>query len=159
MSGRFRFTAGLYVDADAPSPGFLTLTNYFATQFKTGAAPAINQDLLVLWARPHPKNATPADPIGAPTDFQLFQDKMWAVVLATADGQLTLASAAGTSQTFAVTAGVNTFSLPLTPGGFMQGTLTRNGQTVIDLQPAGYTFNPNPPAYNYNAFTASATSS
>ena len=72
MSGRFRFTAGLYVDADAPSPGFLTLTNYFATQFKTGAAPAINQDLLVLWARPHPKNAVAtADGLGAPSNFQL----------------------------------------------------------------------------------------
>ncbi|EIW59482.1 glycoside hydrolase [Trametes versicolor FP-101664 SS1] len=138
--------------------GFLDLTNYFATQFKTGQAPPITKDQLVMWARPHPKNATPNDPVGAPKDFQLFQDKLWAVVLATADGELTLATSDTTTQTFPVTAGVNKLSLDLTPGGFMHGTLVRNGATVIDLKPADYTFNPNPSAFNYNAFTASASS-
>ncbi|KAI0354941.1 glycoside hydrolase [Trametes cingulata] len=138
--------------------GFLDLTNYFATQFKTGQAPAVTKDQLVMWARPHPKNATPNDPVGPPKDFQLFQDKLWAVVLATADGQLTLATSDTTTQTFDVKAGVNKLSLDLTPGGFMHGTLTRNGQTVIDLKPDGYTFDPNPPAFNYNAFVASASS-
>ncbi|KAI9058333.1 glycoside hydrolase family 71 protein [Trametes sanguinea] len=138
--------------------GWLDITNYFATQFKTGQAPAITKDQLVMWARPHPKNATPNDPVGAPKDFQLFQDKLWAVVLATADGSLTLATSDTTSQTFQVKAGVNKFSLDLSPGGFMHGTLTRNGQTTIDLKPDNYTFNPNPPAFNYNAFVASATS-
>ena len=132
------------------------MTNFFATQFKTGTAPAIDKDLLVLYARPHPKNATPADPVGPPTDFQLFQDKMWAVVLATADGQLTLTSGSNT-QTFDVTAGVNKLSLALQPGAGMEGTLVRNGATVVDLKP-DFTFNPNPSAFNYNAFTASATS-
>ncbi|KAI0661905.1 glycoside hydrolase [Cubamyces menziesii] len=138
--------------------GFLDLTNYFATQFKTGQAPAITKDQLVMWARPHPKNATPNDPVGAPKDFQLFQDKLWAVVLATADGSLTLATSDTTSQTFDIKQGVNKLSLDLTPGGFMHGTLTRNNQTVIDLKPDDYTFNPNPSAFNYNAFVASASS-
>ena len=138
--------------------GFLTLTNHFATTFKTGTEPPIDKDLLVLYARPHPKNATPADPVGPPTDFQLFQDKMWAVVLATADGSLTLAGSDSNTQTFDVKAGVNKLSLPLNPGDFMSGTLTRNGQTVVNLKPNNFTFNPNPSAFNYNAFTASATS-
>ena len=79
-------------------------------------------------------------------------------MLATADGQVTLATSDTTSQTFDVKAGVNKLSLALTPGGFMHGTLTRNGQTVIDLKPDGYKFDPNPAAFNYNAFTASASS-
>ncbi|KAH9922777.1 glycoside hydrolase [Epithele typhae] len=137
--------------------GFLALTNYFATQFKTGTAPAIEKDLLVMYARPHPRDAKPADPVGAPTDFQLFQDKMWAVVLATADGQLTLTDGGANTQTFPVTAGVNKLSLPIAAGGIMHGTLTRAGATVVDLKP-DFTFNPNPAAFNYNAFTASATS-
>ena len=82
---------------------------------------------------------------------------MWAVVLATADGQLTLTSGSNT-QTFDVTAGVNKLSLPIQPNGSLHGVLTRNNQTVIDLQSTNYTFNPNPSAFNYNAFTASATS-
>ena len=77
-------------------------------------------------------------------------------MLASADGQVTLSSSDATTQTFDVKAGVNKLQLPLTPGGFMHGTLSRNGQTVIDLKPDGYTFNPNPTAFNYNAFVASA---
>ncbi|KAI0761962.1 glycoside hydrolase [Trametes elegans] len=138
--------------------GFLDLTNYFATQFKTGQAPQLTKDQLVMWARPHPKDAQANDPIGAPKDFQLLQDKLWVVVLATADGSVTLETAADKSQTFDVKAGVNKLSLDLTPGGFMHGTLTRNGQTVIDLKPDGYTFNPNPDKFNYNVFVASASS-
>ena len=113
-----------------------------------------------MYARPHPKNATPADPVGPPTDFQLFQDKMWAVVLASADGQLVLSSATDGSdkQTFAVKAGVNTFQLPLAVGGTMHGTLVRGGANVIDLPAGNFTFDPNPAAFNYNAFTVSATS-
>ncbi|RDX53305.1 glycoside hydrolase [Lentinus brumalis] len=137
--------------------GWLSLTNFFATQFKTGQAPAVEKDQLVMWARPHPKNATPADPVGPPTDFQLFQDKMWAVVLASADGKLTLSSTDSDAQTFDIKAGVNKLSLPIQPNGFMHGVLTRNDQTVIDLKPDGFTFNPNPTAFNYNAFVAQAT--
>jgi len=33
----------------------------------------------------------------------------------------------------------------------MQGTLTRGGQTVIDLQATDFTFEANPTTYNFNA--------
>ena len=52
---------------------------------------------------------------------------------------------------------MNKFQTALTPGGFMRGTLVRNGQTVVDLRPQNYTFDPNPQTYNYNAFTAFAS--
>ena len=50
-------------------------------------------------------------------------------------------------------------SMPLTPGGYMRATLSRGDSdaTVLDLRPDGYTFDPNPPAYNYNAFAAFAS--
>lgn len=47
-------------------------------------------------------------------------------------------------------------SLPLAPGQSMRATLTRNGQSIIDLKPSQFTFNPNPSSYNYNAFVAMA---
>lgn len=81
---------------------------------------------------------------------------MWAVVLATADGQLTLSSTTSDAQTFDVKAGVNKLSLPIRPDGFMHGVLTRNGATVVDLRPDNFTFSANPLAFNYNAFTTHA---
>ncbi|KAI0753268.1 glycoside hydrolase [Daedaleopsis nitida] len=144
--------------------GWLALTKHYAAHFKSGVEPAVEKDVLVMWARPHPKNARvagDADPVGPPRDFELLQDRIWAVVLATGDAQLTLASgdADGAAQTFDVRAGVNKFSLPLEASGhgFMRGVLVRDGQTVVELHPEGFVFDPHPSAYNYNAFVASAT--
>lgn len=85
------------------------------------------------------------------------QDVLWAVVFATAPATVTLYTSDSSSQTFSVEAGVNKLSTLLTPGGYMRGTVVRDGQTVLDLRPAGYTFDANPETYNYNAFTASAS--
>ena len=65
------------------------MTNYFATGYKTGSYPAITEDKLYLWARPHPSNANAPDPVGKPDNFQLDQDVLWAVVFATAPGTVT----------------------------------------------------------------------
>ena len=83
---------------------------------------------------------------------------LWAAVFATAPATVTLYTSDSNSQTFDVQAGVNKLNMLLTPGGYMRGTITRNGQTVVDLRPQDYTFDANPSSYNYNAFTASATS-
>lgn len=80
---------------------------------------------------------------------------MWAVVFATSAGQVTLYSSDTNSQTFNVNAGVTKLSFPLTEtGGYMRATLTRNGVVITDFAPPDYFFQPNPPNYNYNAFTA-----
>lgn len=154
------------------------MTNYYATAYKTGSYPVLTEDSIYLWARPHPKDANAPDPIGKPTNFELVrisriiplsvpmliharslqdQDMLWAVVFATAPATVTLYTSDSNSQTFTVQQGVNKLSMMLTPGGYMRGTVTRNGQTVLDLRPQGYTFNANPDVYNYNAFTASAS--
>ncbi len=33
------------------------MTKYFATAYKTGSYPAITNDIVYVWARPHPKDA------------------------------------------------------------------------------------------------------
>ena len=83
---------------------------------------------------------------------------LWAVVFATAPATVTLATSDSVSKQFSVNAGVSKLSLELTPGGYMQASLSRNGNTVVNLQPDGYSFNPNPQTYNYNAFVAFASS-
>lgn len=83
-------------------------------------------------------------------------DAMWVAVFSTAPGTVTLSSGNGNSQDFIVQPGVTKLQLPLTPGSTMHATLTRNGQTVVDLSPKGFTFSDNPQIFNYNAFVAFA---
>ncbi|KDQ62413.1 glycoside hydrolase family 71 protein [Jaapia argillacea MUCL 33604] len=134
--------------------GWLDMTNYYATAFKTGSFPTITEDKIYLWARTHPKDANVADPVGKPTNFELTQDTLWAVVQTTAPSTVTLSTSPTTSQTFSVPSGVSKLSMPLTPGGNMKGVITRNGADVVDLEPEGYVFDANPTSYNFNAFVA-----
>lgn len=49
--------------------GWLNMTSYYATAFKTGTYPAISKDKIVMWSRPHPALATAPDPVGQPTNY------------------------------------------------------------------------------------------
>ncbi|KIK99634.1 glycoside hydrolase family 71 protein [Paxillus rubicundulus Ve08.2h10] len=136
--------------------GWLNLTSYYAAAFKTGSYPAITKDKIIMWSRPHPALATAPDPVGQPTNFQITQDKVWAIVMAASPGIVTLSTSSTQSQTFNVTAGVTKLSLPIQANGFMHATLQRNGETIIDLQPQNFTFDPNPPSYNFNAYVVAS---
>ena len=54
-----------------PHTAWLHLNRYFAVAFKTGQYPAITKDQIFLWARPHPKDATSADRVPRPNNWQL----------------------------------------------------------------------------------------
>ncbi|KAH7885391.1 glycoside hydrolase family 71 protein [Phlebopus sp. FC_14] len=136
--------------------GWLNLTLYYATAFKTGSYPTVTKDQIIMWSRPHPALATAPDPVGQPANFQITQDKVWAVVMATSPANVTVSTSSTQSQTFSVAAGLTKLSVGIQAGGFMRATLQRNGQTAIDLQPQNFTFNPNPPSYNFNAFVTAS---
>ncbi|TFK40779.1 glycoside hydrolase family 71 protein [Crucibulum laeve] len=137
--------------------GWLEMTGYYASAFKTGVFPTIEKDKIVMWSRPHPCLANAPDGVGQPTNFELSEDSVWAVVMATAPSTVTLATSPTTSQTFNVPAGVSKLSIPITAGGTMKGTVQRDGKTVVELAPKDFTFQGAPQAYNFNAFVASAT--
>ncbi|KIJ64429.1 glycoside hydrolase family 71 protein [Hydnomerulius pinastri MD-312] len=136
--------------------GWLNLTSYYATAFKTGSFPIITKDQIIMWSRPHPALATAPDPVGQPANFQITQDKIWAVVLAASPATVTLSTSSSQSQTFNVSAGLTKLSMPIQAGGFMHATLQRNGHTSINLQPQNFTFNPNPSSYNFNALVVAS---
>lgn len=132
--------------------GWLNLTSYYAAAFKTGTYPTPTKDQLVMWSRPHPASASASnDPVGKPTNYQITSDNVWAVVLATSPATVVLSTSSSQSQTFNVPAGVSKLAVPIKAGGTMHGTLTRGGQTVIDLQASDFTFEANPTTYNFNA--------
>lgn len=132
--------------------GWLNLTSYYASAFKTGTYSTPTKDQLIMWSRPHPALASASnDAVGRPTNYQITSDNVWAVVLATSPATVVLSTSSSQSQTFNVPAGVSKLAVPIKPGGTMQGTLTRGGQTVIDLQATNFTFEANPTTYNFNA--------
>jgi glucan endo-1,3-alpha-glucosidase len=138
---------------------WLTLTKYYASAFKTGSYPAITQDSIVMWSRPHPTNAqAQADNVPPPTNFALFEDAVWAVVMAKEPATVVLSvnQDGSNSKTFDVPAGVSKLAIPISAGGRMQGVVQRGGKNVLELKP-NFTFQGSPKTYNYNAFVAGAT--
>jgi len=128
---------------------FLDIASYYISAFKAGGVPQITQDSVFIWSRPHPKDAAAPDPIGRPTYADTTEDSISCLVFATAAGTLQL-SAGSSSQTFAVSAGVNQFVMPMVPGSGMKAGLSRNGQIVVTADGGNFTVVANPPLYNYN---------
>ncbi|KAH0831955.1 glycoside hydrolase family 71 protein [Lanmaoa asiatica] len=137
--------------------GWLNMTSYYATAFKTGTYPTISKDRIFMWSRPHPALATAPDPVARPTNYEISADKIWVVVFATSPANVTLSTSSTESQTFPVTTGVTKLSLLINAGGYMKAVLQRNGQTIVNLQPESFYFNPSPSSYNFNAFVASSS--
>ncbi|KAF8158163.1 glycosyl hydrolase family 71-domain-containing protein [Crassisporium funariophilum] len=136
---------------------WLELTQYYATAFKTGAYPAIEKDKIIMWSRPHSTKAQSSDSVPQPTNFEILEDAVWAVVMTTSPSTVTLSTSPSTSKTFNVPAGVSKLAIPITPGGTMKGVIERNGQSIVELNPQEFTFEGSPKTYNFNAFVASAT--
>jgi len=134
------------------------MSQYYITAFKTGSYPAITNDIVFFWARPHPFAATASgDPLPRPTGYNWAEDSMWAAVFATSDATVVL-QCGSSSSTFSVTPGVNKLKIPLAVGQ-MTVKMIRNGQTIIDETPQDYTYVANPVLYNYNFWAGSAAAS
>ncbi|EKM79227.1 hypothetical protein AGABI1DRAFT_74088 [Agaricus bisporus var. burnettii JB137-S8] len=140
--------------------GWLELTRYYATAYKTGIFPAIEKDKIFMWSRPHPSQAKADDPVGQPENFELSQDVVWVVVMTTGPSTVILSTSsdAAASQQIQVPLGVSKLSVPITPGGIMKGIIQREGETIVELAPSpeAFTFQGSPASYNFNAFVASA---
>ncbi|KAF5340761.1 hypothetical protein D9611_007495 [Ephemerocybe angulata] len=138
--------------------GWLQMTKYYATAFKTGKFPEIEKDQIYMWSRPHPVNAQAPDPVPQPTNFELSEDSVWVVVMATAPGTLKLSTGNGQDKSMDIPKGVSKQSIPISAGGTMKGTIERDGKTVLELAPTKeeFMFQGSPKTYNFNAFVASA---
>ncbi|PBL02957.1 hypothetical protein ARMGADRAFT_1042537 [Armillaria gallica] len=149
---------GTYWAENFPHTVFYDLSQYYMTAFKTGSYPAITQDVIYYWARPHPYAANAnADSLGKPTGWDWTTDNLWALVFATSSASVTL-QIGGSSQTFSVGAGVTKLSIPMDYGQITV-KMVKNSQTVIDKTATDFTYVANPSQYNYNAYAGAATAS
>ena len=60
----------LTIDYDS---GWLEMTAYYASAFKTGAYPTIQHDKVYVWARPHPRGAHSSDYLPRPKNYELVR--------------------------------------------------------------------------------------
>ncbi|KAF8631025.1 hypothetical protein AX15_002636 [Amanita polypyramis BW_CC] len=139
--------------------GWLHMTKYYTTAFKTGSYPPIETDQLFMWARTHPANAQASnDPVGPPSNAHLSQDIVWAGVMATQPATVVLSTdpnlAVDQQRRFDIPAGVSQISIPISPGGIMYGAISRGNQTILEVRPQNFAFNGSPLRYNFNAFVA-----
>ncbi|KAG5650535.1 hypothetical protein H0H81_011886, partial [Sphagnurus paluster] len=145
--------------AGFPHTAWYDLSQYYITAFKTGSYPAITQDVIYYWARPHPAAAQASnDGLGRPQGWDWTPDTLWAVVFATAPSTVTL-TCGSSSQTFTnVQKGVTKLQIPLAPGKITV-KMERNGGVVAQQTPSDFTYITNPVKYNYNVYVGAAKGS
>lgn len=147
--------SNMWVDG-FPHDALMDVTKYYATAFKTGAYPAITQDKVIWWARPHPKAAHANDDyMSRPDRWNDTDDVVYALVFATADGVATLTSGTN-SERYAVKAGLNKIKLAMSPGS-VTIKVSRNGANVVSYDSTGsFSYTNEPSTYNFNYFVGSS---
>jgi glucan endo-1,3-alpha-glucosidase len=140
-----------------PHTGWLGLIAYYAPAFKTGSYPAIKQDQLFLWSRPHSKNTTATSPTNAkPTRWQDTDDNLYAVALLTAPATVQIYSGSNKG-TFTLPAGLSKLLVQSSPGT-IGGSIIRNSATVKSWDSAGsFSYVLTPVDYNFNYFVQQIT--
>ncbi|KAH9485734.1 Glucan endo-1,3-alpha-glucosidase agn1 [Psilocybe cubensis] len=139
-----------------PHEAWLPLTQYYTKAFQTGKYPAITKDRVFMWARPHPKHATSADPVPRPNNWELTDDTAWIVVFATAPARISVYTNENSAdkKNYDVKAGVTKLSFELKADEGMKVSLIRDNKTVVVCNPMAYRFESRPGVYNFNAYVA-----
>lgn len=150
IEGAMPTEAEAWATASFPHTDILSLQAFYSVAWKTGTYPAITQDKVWIWSRAYPAMGTAtSDPLGPPSGQSWTNDNFYAQVHLTAAASVILSTNSG-SQTFQGTAGINRFSYPLAAGSGIRVQVIRNGQTTVNLSPAGFTFTNSFAHYNFN---------
>lgn len=133
------------------------LTKFYSDAYKTGAYPEIEEDSLVLWSRPHPKDATARnDTVPRPKDADKADDALYAVVLAKAPAKVTIYS--GKSEhSFDVPQGLSKIKIPSAPGT-IGGFVERDGRKTTQYDSGGrFEYTDKPEEYNFNYYVGASS--
>ncbi|KAG8708165.1 hypothetical protein FRC09_001404 [Ceratobasidium sp. 395] len=143
-----------YVNSQANHNAWADLTAYYAKWFKNGIAPAITKDKVYMWARPQPKNSGVCnyDGVGRVQNADWADDNLYISVFLKAPAQATCYSGNNVAGTKNLKAGVNEFSIPLSPGS-VGCSIKRYGAKVLDYKPADFTYTTSPSICSMNAWT------
>ena len=124
-----------FAPSAAHGSAFLQLSSYYASWFKTGAAPSIQKDTVILTHRIQPYSAVPSvasrlmqPNLGSTT--QAPRDTVEAVTLLTQPGTLTI-TVGGVATRVSVPAGLTSTIVPLAAGS-VDATVQLSDRTTLD---------------------------
>ncbi|KAF4609957.1 hypothetical protein D9613_010543 [Agrocybe pediades] len=137
--------------------GWLDVTQYYATAFKTGVYPAIEKDRVFIWGRLYPAGANAPDGVGKPLNSECTDDYVWGLVFLTSPAHVDLGCGVH-HEAVELPAGANKVKLSLlgVDDCVVTTTISRNGRSVLGFRPEQYRFRKNPPTYNFNALVVSS---
>ncbi|CUA67565.1 hypothetical protein RSOLAG22IIIB_07439 [Rhizoctonia solani] len=143
-----------YITSGNDHQAWADYTWYYATWWKSGAAPTIATDRVYMWARPQPKNAAvcSSDGVGAVQNAGWADDVLYISLFLKSPAKAYCYSGSNNSGTKDFNAGVNEFTVPLAAGG-VGCTVTRDGVTLINYKPTDFTYSTSPSVCNMNAWT------
>lgn len=138
-----------------PHDGWRIIMKPYIAAYKAGlSAPVVNQDQLVYWYRPTPKNTQcTGDPLGPPNGRDLLADVVFVTTLLTAPGQLTVQSGGNAPVTIDVPAGVTTHNFTMGVGS-QQFHVSRSGSQILGGT-GGLDIKNTCTFYNFNAYVGS----
>ena len=127
----------------------------YIAAYKAGASqPSVDQDQLVYWYRPTPKDVQcTGDPLGPPNGRDLLTDAIFVTTLLTSPGQLTVQSGNNSPVTLDVPAGVTTHNFTMGVGS-QSFSFSRSGSTILGGA-GGLDITDTCVYYNYNAYVGS----
>ncbi|KAJ6614204.1 glycosyl hydrolase family 71-domain-containing protein [Mycena sp. CBHHK59/15] len=139
-----------------PHTAWFDMSAYYIRAFKTGTYPAITQDVIYYWARPHPHDVIVSSDGARPDNWDWTADYLWAAAFCTSTCTVTLKCGSSSSTFPNLSAGVNKLKVGLAAGQITV-TMTKNGQTIINQTPNDYLYVTNPTLYNFNAYVGAAS--
>ncbi|KAF9068884.1 glycoside hydrolase [Rhodocollybia butyracea] len=143
-----------------PHTGFFDLSAYYIQAFKTGEYPAITEDVIYFWLRPHPAGVTAFDdPLPKPEHWDWAVDRLWVAAFCADSCTVTLQVGSYSQEFDNLSHGVNKLSIPLKSYGPVTVKVSRDGEDVIDYTPSDFEYRESTMAYNYNAYVGSASAS
>ncbi|KAJ7871726.1 glycosyl hydrolase family 71-domain-containing protein [Mycena leptocephala] len=100
-----------------PHTAWFDMSAYYIQAFKTGVYPAITQDVIYYWARPHPHDAIVSGDGTRPDNWDWTQDYLWVAAFCSSTCTVTLKVGSSTGTFTNQPAGVNKLKIPGICGG------------------------------------------
>jgi glucan endo-1,3-alpha-glucosidase len=138
---------------------WLNMSDHYIQWYKSGQEPKISSDNVYFNYRTHSANATASsDSLGEPSNFEWASDNIYTATFLSSntDAKQLTVTTGGSTTTYSVSSGINTFSTPFGEGAVSVALLDKNGHTIGNASGAKSVSN-SISTYNFNPVSQQLT--